>query len=234
DWSSDVCSSDLAGLITQRSQVQILPPLRKMSQDIAKARTTETWSGPSSFRPVAQRGRSSLGAAGGVLDQARDRDRVAHHDGVRAVDLLRGRARRGRARRRRRPCCDTTHVVGGRRGEYRGHDRRYRQWPALTFPGAPDTRKVTMRRLRPRPAVLAAVTAVSALALAACSSGGTGSGDAADPTGGTSSGDAAQCEPGALPTLTDGVLTVGAGEAYSPWYVGEHDSGEGFESALIY
>jgi len=91
-----------------------------------------------------------------------------------------------------------------------------------------------MRRLRPRPAVLAAVTAVSALALAACSSGGTGSGDAADPTGGTSSGDAAQCEPGALPTLTDGVLTVGAGEAYSPWYVGEHDSGEGFESALIY
>ncbi|NDO90781.1 ABC transporter substrate-binding protein [Cellulosimicrobium composti] len=91
-----------------------------------------------------------------------------------------------------------------------------------------------MRRLRPRPAVLAAVTAVSALALAACSSGGTGSGDAADPTGGPSSGDAAQCEPGALPTLTDGVLTVGAGEAYSPWYVREHDSGEGFESALIY
>jgi len=89
-----------------------------------------------------------------------------------------------------------------------------------------------MRRLRPRPVTLAALTAVTALTLAACSSGGTGEGDAASPTGDASS--AAQCEPGALPTLTDGVLTVGAGEAYSPWYVGEHDSGEGFESALIY
>lgn len=90
-----------------------------------------------------------------------------------------------------------------------------------------------MRRLRPRPAVLTAVTAVAALSLAACSSGGTDDGDAASPTDTAASG-TAQCEPGALPTLTDGVLTVGAGEAYSPWYVGEHDSGEGFESALIY
>jgi polar amino acid transport system substrate-binding protein len=90
-----------------------------------------------------------------------------------------------------------------------------------------------MRRLRPRPVSLAALTAATALTLAACSSGGTDGGDAGDPTGAASS-DTAQCEPGALPTLTDGVLTVGAGEAYSPWYVGEHDSGEGFESALIY
>ncbi|WP_353707906.1 ABC transporter substrate-binding protein [Cellulosimicrobium sp. ES-005] len=90
-----------------------------------------------------------------------------------------------------------------------------------------------MRRLRPRPAVLTAVTAVAALTLTACSSGGSDGGDAASPSG-SASGDATQCEPGALPTLTDGVLTVGAGEAYAPWYIGEHDSGEGFESALIY
>jgi len=89
-----------------------------------------------------------------------------------------------------------------------------------------------MRRLRPRPAVLTAVTAVAALTLTACSSGGDGD-DAASPSG-SASDEAAQCEPGALPTLTDGVLTVGAGEAYAPWYIGEHDSGEGFESALIY
>ncbi len=89
-----------------------------------------------------------------------------------------------------------------------------------------------MRRLRPRPAVLTAVTAVAALTLAACSSGADDGGDAASPSE-SASGDA-QCEPGALPTLTDGVLTVGAGEPYAPWYVGEQDSGEGFESALIY
>ncbi|WP_251153162.1 ABC transporter substrate-binding protein [Cellulosimicrobium sp. Marseille-Q4280] len=93
-----------------------------------------------------------------------------------------------------------------------------------------------MRRLRPRtrPAALTAVTvAVAALTLAACSSGGTDGGDAATTDGAAPSGDAA-CEAGALPTLTDGVLTVGAGEPYLPWYVGEPESGEGFESALIY
>jgi polar amino acid transport system substrate-binding protein len=93
-----------------------------------------------------------------------------------------------------------------------------------------------MRRLRPRtrPAALTAVTvAVAALTLAACSSGGTDGGDDATTGDAAPSGDAA-CEAGALPTLTDGVLTVGAGEPYLPWYVGEPESGEGFESALIY
>lgn len=75
-----------------------------------------------------------------------------------------------------------------------------------------------------------AVAATSALALAGCS--------ASDGTTGTDAGASpsasATCEPGALPTLTDGVLTVGAGDPYEPWYVGEKDSGEGFESALVY
>ncbi|MBD5786935.1 amino acid ABC transporter substrate-binding protein [Cellulosimicrobium terreum] len=87
-------------------------------------------------------------------------------------------------------------------------------------------------RPRTRPALLAAVVAGTALTLAACSSGGTG--DTASPTEALASGDVTQCDTGALETLTDGVLTVGAGEPYSPWYVGEPESGEGFESALIY
>ena len=93
-----------------------------------------------------------------------------------------------------------------------------------------------MRRLRPRtrPAALTALTAAAtALVLAACSSGGTDGGDAATTGAGAPSGDTT-CEAGELPTLTDGVLTVGAGEPYLPWYVGEPESGEGFESALIY
>ncbi len=45
---------------------------------------------------------------------------------------------------------------------------------------------------------------------------------------------AVTCEPGKLPTLTDGVLTVAAGDPYAPWYIGEYTSGEGFESALAY
>ncbi|WP_435738911.1 ABC transporter substrate-binding protein [Cellulosimicrobium sp. PMB13] len=92
-----------------------------------------------------------------------------------------------------------------------------------------------MRRLRPRtrPALLAAIAATATLTLAACSSGGTDGGETAAPGDAASSGDTA-CEAGALPTLTDGVLTVGAGEPYLPWYVGEPESGEGFESALIY
>ncbi|MBD8078224.1 ABC transporter substrate-binding protein [Cellulosimicrobium arenosum] len=92
-----------------------------------------------------------------------------------------------------------------------------------------------MRRLRrrTRPVLLAALAATTTLTLAACSSGGTDEGGMADPTDGAPS-DAAQCEPGALPTLTDDVLTVGAGEPYLPWYVDDPESGEGFESALIY
>jgi polar amino acid transport system substrate-binding protein len=77
---------------------------------------------------------------------------------------------------------------------------------------------------------LAALAPVALLALTACSAGGTDADDAATPA----ATDAAACEPGALPTLTDGTLTVGAGEPYEPWYVGEPTSGEGFESALVY
>lgn len=69
--------------------------------------------------------------------------------------------------------------------------------------------------------------AVAAL-LAACSPTAS-----EDPS--SASSDAAACEPGALPTLTDGVLTVGTSVPYEPWYVGEDPTtGEGFESALVY
>ncbi|WP_069387247.1 ABC transporter substrate-binding protein [Cellulosimicrobium cellulans] len=71
----------------------------------------------------------------------------------------------------------------------------------------------------------------SSLVLAACSSGD----DAQEPTADVTSGSAeAACAPRDLPTLTDGVLTVGASEPYLPWYAGEPESGEGFESALVY
>ncbi|SED68207.1 ABC transporter substrate-binding protein [Ruania alba] len=67
------------------------------------------------------------------------------------------------------------------------------------------------------------------LTLAACT----------DPSGSTdgtgTSAPAAECTAGELPTLTDGVLTVGTSVPYEPWYVGEdHSTGEGFESALVY
>ncbi len=75
--------------------------------------------------------------------------------------------------------------------------------------------------------------AASALALAGCSADGAADGTT-DGDAGASPSASAACEPGALPTLTDGVLTVGAGDPYEPWYVGEKDSGEGFESALVY
>ncbi|WP_425954846.1 ABC transporter substrate-binding protein [Xylanimonas sp. McL0601] len=74
--------------------------------------------------------------------------------------------------------------------------------------------------------VLPAVLAVAALA--ACSTGTT------NDAGTSSSPSAAACAPGALPTLTDGKLSVGAGEPYAPWYLGERTSGKGFESALVY
>lgn len=71
------------------------------------------------------------------------------------------------------------------------------------------------------------VVAVAVL-LAACS-GGVDPEDADAPT------TAAACDAGALPTLTDGELTVGTGDPYEPWYVGEDQTtGEGFESALVY
>lgn len=47
---------------------------------------------------------------------------------------------------------------------------------------------------------------------------------------------AAGCDPGALPTLTAGTLTVGTDQpVYPPWYVDDDPtSGEGFESAVAY
>lgn len=72
-------------------------------------------------------------------------------------------------------------------------------------------------------------TTAALLLLTACSSGG-GESESDAP-----SIDATACEPGALPTLTDGTLTVGTSTPYEPWYVGDDPStGEGFESALVY
>lgn len=85
-----------------------------------------------------------------------------------------------------------------------------------------------MRRL---PALFTSIAAASGLLLlAAC---GADEEPAASPTP-DDTAESLQCDPATLPTLTDGVLTVGAGEAYAPWYLGEYDSGEGFESALVY
>ncbi|MCO1659325.1 amino acid ABC transporter substrate-binding protein [Pseudonocardia sp. S2-4] len=46
----------------------------------------------------------------------------------------------------------------------------------------------------------------------------------------------ATCEPGALPTLTDGTLTFGTDQpVYPPWYLDDDPaSGEGFEGAVAY
>ena len=74
---------------------------------------------------------------------------------------------------------------------------------------------------------LAAVAAVAAIGLAAC-------------TGGTSSSSSSDAEqtygPGALPTVTEGKLTVATSDpAYSPWILNNDPaSGEGYESAVIY
>lgn len=47
---------------------------------------------------------------------------------------------------------------------------------------------------------------------------------------------AGACEPGALPTLTAGTLTIGTDQpVYPPWYLDDDPtSGEGFESAVAY
>ncbi|WP_159794112.1 ABC transporter substrate-binding protein [Puerhibacterium puerhi] len=79
-----------------------------------------------------------------------------------------------------------------------------------------------------------AVAAASVLALAGCTASDGGTQGGTDAAASASASASPSCEPGALPTLTDGVLTVGAGDPYEPWYVGEKDSGEGFESALVY
>lgn len=73
------------------------------------------------------------------------------------------------------------------------------------------------------------IAAAAALALSACSGGDEGQQPEGD------DGSAQECEAGALPTLTDGTLTIGTSVPYEPWYVGEDPStGEGFESALVY
>ena len=77
---------------------------------------------------------------------------------------------------------------------------------------------------------LAAVAAVAALGLAACS-GGTSSSSSS-----SSSGAEQTYGPGALPTVTEGKLTVATSDpAYSPWILNNDPaSGEGYESAVIY
>lgn len=94
---------------------------------------------------------------------------------------------------------------------------------------SPSPRAGTSRR---RALVPFALLAGSSLALAACSSGGGAEEPSESATSATA--DAAACAAGELPTLTDGVLTVGASEPYLPWYTDEPESGEGFESALVY
>ena len=91
------------------------------------------------------------------------------------------------------------------------------------FALCPDASKIAFARAVPFLADLG----VAALGLAAC-------------TGGTSSSSSADAEqtygPGALPTVTDGKLTVATSDpAYSPWILNNDPaSGEGYESAVIY
>lgn len=75
---------------------------------------------------------------------------------------------------------------------------------------------------------LIVLAAASALALGACAPVEEAGG--ADPTTSTEGGDAS------LPTLTEGVLTIGTSDpAYEPWVVdNDPTSGEGFESAVAY
>ncbi|GAA4736620.1 basic amino acid ABC transporter substrate-binding protein [Isoptericola chiayiensis] len=87
--------------------------------------------------------------------------------------------------------------------------------------------------MRTRPALAAALAPAVLLGLTACSTG-SDDGATAEPAASGSASPTAQCAPDDLPTLTEGTLTVGAGEPYEPWYVGDPSSGEGFESALVY
>ncbi|WP_139315968.1 hypothetical protein [Cellulosimicrobium sp. CUA-896] len=76
---------------------------------------------------------------------------------------------------------------------------------------SPSPRAGTSRRRALAPFAL---LVGSSLALTACSSGP----DAEEPAGSATSGtaEAAACDAAELPTLTDGVLTVGASEPYLP------------------
>ncbi|MFD6177134.1 MULTISPECIES: ABC transporter substrate-binding protein [unclassified Isoptericola] len=80
-----------------------------------------------------------------------------------------------------------------------------------------------------RPVLALALASAATLALAGCSSSD-GGGDGAP----AASGSATDCPPEGMKTLTDGTLTVGASDPFEPWYVGEPNSGKGFESALVY
>lgn len=78
---------------------------------------------------------------------------------------------------------------------------------------------------------LLVLAAASALALSACAPVDE------EPAGSSgSSGSASQGDDAALPTLTDGVLTIGTSDpGYEPWIVDNDPSnGEGFESAVAY
>ncbi|GAA1076986.1 polar amino acid transport system substrate-binding protein [Nocardiopsis composta] len=57
-----------------------------------------------------------------------------------------------------------------------------------------------------------------------------------DEGGAAGGGGSAACEPGALPTLEEGVLTIGTDSpAYPPWFVDDDpSSGKGYESAVAY
>lgn len=76
---------------------------------------------------------------------------------------------------------------------------------------------------------LGAVAAGAVLLATACTPA-----DEADP--GSGGGAAVECTPDGLPTLTEGVLTIGTDSpAYPPWFVDDDPSnGEGFESAVAY
>lgn len=87
--------------------------------------------------------------------------------------------------------------------------------------------------------------AAGLLLVSACSAGTDADGSdavgpaAADAGAGTDddpdAAEAERCPPGALPTLTEEILTVGTSVPYEPWFVGDDPTtGEGFESALVY
>lgn len=58
----------------------------------------------------------------------------------------------------------------------------------------------------------------------------------ASSSGSAAAGGAAECTPGALPTLTDGTLTIATSEpAFAPWIVdNDPTNGQGYESAVAY
>ncbi len=80
--------------------------------------------------------------------------------------------------------------------------------------------------------LLAPLLAAASLALAA----GCAPAEPAAPAAAPAAGGGDACAPGALPTLTQGTLTIGTDQpVYPPWYLDDDPtSGEGFESAVAY